>query len=169
MLVSEILKKKGDNVVTTSPSTSVVCIARLFKSLGIGSVVVLGETGAMVGLVTEKNIMHHLAADIGAPLNRPISEIMTTAVTTCVPNDNIRQIMEWMTRLRIRHIPVVSEGRLRGIISIGDVVKYRLEQSSLEINVLRDVARAHTLARPAGSGGPQPGAMSVDRPKKILT
>jgi len=146
MLVSEILKKKGDNVVTASPSTTVVYVARLFTSLGIGSVVVLGEAGEIVGMVTEKNMMHHIADDIGAPPNRPISEIMTTAVTTCVPDDNIRQIMKWMTRRRIRHIPVVSEGRLLGIISIGDVVKQRLEDSSLEINVLRDAARAHTLA-----------------------
>lgn len=154
MLVSEILTKKGDKVVTTSPSTSVVRIAQLFKSLNIGSVVVLGNDGAIAGLVSEKNIIHHIAADIDTPLKWPVSKIMTTAVTTCLPDDDIRQIMAWMTLRRIRHVPVVSEGRLCGIISIGDVVKHRLEESSLEINVLRDVARAHTLGRSAQLGAP---------------
>ena len=150
MLVSEILKRKGDKVVTTSPSTSVFNIARQFKSLNIGSVVVLRDDGVIAGLVSERTIVRHLAADIDAPLKTPVSEIMTTAVTTCSLDDDIRQIMEWMTRRRIRHVPVVSRGRLRGIISIGDVVKHRLEESSLEINVLRDAAQAHSLARLSG-------------------
>ena len=142
MLVSHILEKKGSDVVTTTPGTSIIRIAQLFFSSHIGATVVLEDGGAIVGLVTERDITHHIARTGNEALTATASEIMSTPVVTCKADDKINKIMELMTRRRVRHLPVVVNGNLAGIVSIGDVVKHCLDEAALEINVMRDAARA---------------------------
>ena len=143
MLVSHILEKKGSDVVTTTPGTSIIRVARLFLSAHIGAAVVLDDGRTIVGLVSERDITHHIARARDEALIATAGEIMSTPVVTCKSDDKISDIMELMTRQRVRHLPVVSDGNLAGIVSIGDVVKHCLDENALEINVLRDVARAH--------------------------
>lgn len=141
MLVSHILEKKGSDVVTTTPGTSIIRIARLFLSAHIGAAVVLENGGAIVGLVTERDIAHHIARAGEEALTATAGEIMSTPVVTCKADDEINNIMGLMTRRRVRHLPVVADGNLAGIVSIGDVIKHCLDEAALEINVLRDAAR----------------------------
>jgi len=145
MLVSDVLQNKGDDVVTTSPGTSIVDAARLFSSAHIGAAVVLEDNNSIVGLVSERDIVRYIAEAGHLALSANVDRVMTSPIKTCKPDDKIDRVMERMTRHRLRHFPVLAEGRLAGIISIGDVVKHRLEESDLEIGVLRDVAGAHVL------------------------
>ena len=142
MLVSHILEKKGSDVVTTTPRTSIIDVARLFLSEHIGAAVVLEGNDSIVGLVNERDIVHYIAQAGPLLLSTTVDRIMTSPVKTCKPEDKIDRVMERMTRHRLRHFPVLDEGRLAGIVSIGDVVKHCLDENALEINVLRDVARA---------------------------
>ena len=141
MLVSQILEEKGSDVVTTTPATPIIRIAKLFLSSHIGAAVVMEDGGKIAGLVSERDITHHIARAGDEALIATAGEIMATPVNTCKPDDDIKDIMEMMTRRRVRHLPVVADGTLAGIISIGDVVKHFLDETELEINVLRDVAR----------------------------
>ena len=146
MLVSHILEEKGDDVVTTTPGTSIIRVAQLFDSAHIGAAVVLEDGGTIVGLVSERDIAHHIARAGNEALLATVGEIMSTPVRTCKPDDKINSVMESMTRHRVRHLPVVADGDLAGIVSIGDVVKHCLDETTLEINVLRDAARSRPFA-----------------------
>jgi CBS domain-containing protein len=150
MRVSDVLDHKGREVVTVPAMTSVLGLARLLRSRRIGAVVVVDDNHAMIGIVSERDVVHHIARDGDPALHAPVSDIMSAPVETCAPEDDIRQLMATMTRQRIRHVPVIDHGRLAGIVSIGDVVKHRLADNRLEINVLRDAALAHSIA----AGGP---------------
>lgn len=145
MRVSDILEKKGDMVVTIPAMTSVVGLARLLRARRIGAAVVVGEDQSMIGIVSERDIVNHIARE-GGDLQASVSDIMTAPVEICSPDDNVRHVMEVMTRKRVRHLPVIASGRLAGIVSIGDVVKHRLEDNKLEISVLRDAALARAVA-----------------------
>lgn len=146
MRVSDILDRKGREVVTVPPATSVIGLTRLLRSRRIGAALVTGEDGRMAGIVSERDIVHRIARDGDVALRATVREIMTTEVETCAPDDDIRKVMETMTRRRVRHLPVIDGGRVAGIVSIGDVVLHRLAQNSLEIAVLRDAALAHAVA-----------------------
>jgi len=138
MKVTSILKTKGTGATTTRPLTSIATAARMLRDYHIGALVVSDATGGVLGIITERDIVHGLADRGTALLDLPVSAVMTRAPATCTPDDDIQTVMSRMTRLRVRHLPVMLEGRLHGIVSIGDVVKHRLDELELETNVLRD-------------------------------
>ena len=139
MTVAAILKVKGSHVETTSPETTLYSVAWELKGKNIGALVVMSEDGATIlGMISERDLVRGLS-EHGAQLQAlPVSKVMTTPVLTCTPEERVTAVMVRMTRHRVRHLPVVDGGRLAGIISIGDVVKYRLDELELEANVLRE-------------------------------
>src|SRR5690606_14530256 len=133
-----ILRSKGNRVVTTRPGTSITAAIKRLRMENIGAMVVSEDGERILGIVSERDIIVALAHSGADLLNRPVSEIMTRDVRTCAPGDSVRNLMAEMTQHRIRHLPVVENGKLAGIISIGDVVKKRLEEVEFERDVMRD-------------------------------
>lgn len=129
MRVSDIINRKGGNVVTLSPDASISQLVQFLADHRIGAVVITDEHG-LAGIVSERDIVRYLK-DSGA-MGTPVSSIMTTAVTTCHPDDDVRELATIMTDKRIRHLPVLDDGSLVAIISIGDVVKARLDDLEAE-------------------------------------
>lgn len=138
MKVSDILGTKGNAVTTIRPEAAVSTVVRRLKLEGIGALVVSEDSVQVVGIISERDIVRGLAEDGAELMEKRVLDLMTSPVKTCSLDANIKDIMGVMTRSRIRHLPVVEEGRLVGIISIGDVVKNRLEEVELEADVLRD-------------------------------
>jgi CBS domain-containing protein len=137
MFVSDILGSKGGLVYTISPGTSVAQAAAQLSTRRIGSLVVVDKHGDVAGIVSERDIVRALAQFGDLALDRDVGDIMTRDVVTCDPDDSIDQIMAAMTRGRFRHVPVVKHGELYGLVSIGDVVKARLEEQAQETEALR--------------------------------
>jgi CBS domain-containing protein len=138
MNVEGILRAKGARVVTIKPDASVADLVRGFSDERIGAMVVSVDGHHVDGIVSERDVVRGLA-DVGPDVvRRRVADIMTITVTTCSPTDSVKSLMELMTRLRIRHVPVVVDGRLAGIVSIGDVVKNRLDEMATETSVLRE-------------------------------
>ena len=140
MKVREILDAKGRGVVTVRPEASVSTVVHRLVLERIGALVVSEDGRHIAGVVTESDIVRALAADGAAAVasGRRVAELMTRNVATCTPEDTVKRVMAEMTRRRVRHLPVVEDGGLAGIVSIGDVVKSRLEEVELEADVLRD-------------------------------
>lgn len=138
MTVKAILSAKGGKVVTIEPNTDVAAAARLLAEHRIGAVVVTGADHRVVGIVSERDIVRVLAERGAAALSLPLTEVMTRKVATGSASDTISSIMERMTAGKFRHLPVVEQGRLIGIISIGDVVKLRLHEMEREQDALRE-------------------------------
>jgi CBS domain-containing protein len=138
MSVQAILSSKGGNVLTIEPTASIRAAAKILAVRRIGALVVTGPEQRVIGIVSERDIVHVLAMRGAEALDLPLTEIMTRKVATCSPSDTISSIMERMTAGKFRHVPVVDQGRLAGIISIGDVVKHRLQEMEFEQNALRD-------------------------------
>jgi CBS domain-containing protein len=138
MTVKAILTAKGGDIVTIEPNTSVLAASKLMAERRIGALVVTGADRRLVGIVSERDIVQRLAVDGAATLDLPLNEVMTRKVTTCNPADTISSVMERMTQGKFRHLPVLDQGRLVGIVSIGDVVKHRLEDMEREQSALRD-------------------------------
>lgn len=142
MKVGEILKSKGSKVVTTRPDTKISTLVRLLNLEKIGAVVVSNDGVNILGIVSERDVIRALGGHDSELLDMQVSDLMTREVLTCTLEDTIQSVMMQMTQRRVRHIPVVGEGKLCGIISIGDVVKNRLEELELETNLLRDYITA---------------------------
>ncbi len=137
MTVEAILKRKGQSVVTTGPTTSIKSAAELMREKNIAALMVMnGE--ATLGIVTERDIVRAFARDGVAMGSKPVQDIMTAKLITGTPGDSVKHVMEVMTNKRIRHFPVYQDGKLAGLVSIGDVVRHRLQDLELEKNVLRD-------------------------------
>lgn len=131
MRISDVLRNKGATVATITPETSVAGLLTELCVHNIGAMVVVSPDG-LLGIVSERDIVRMLH-DVGAELlTRPVSDIMTTLVATCSPEDSVDSLSVLMTNNRVRHVPVVVEGRLAGIVSIGDVVKTRMEELERE-------------------------------------
>lgn len=141
MHVSEILKNKGSDVVSMGPGESVLEIARLLSAKHIGAIVIRDGGGAIIGIISERDIIHAIAAKGERALEMPACDVMTREVISCTADDIITGVMNTMTTRRIRHVPVIEDGDLKGMVSIGDIVKYRLEETALEARVMRDYAR----------------------------
>ena len=127
MSVSHILKSKGRDVITANAQDKLKSIAQILSSKRIGAIVILGANGKIEGIVSERDVVRCLAAEGAKALEVPVSKIMTKGVKTCSDDDSETELMALMTENRIRHLPVVNQGKLGGMISIGDVVKFRIE------------------------------------------
>jgi CBS domain-containing protein len=127
MRIADVLRNKGASVATITPETSVAGLLTELTVHNIGAMVVVSPDG-LVGIVSERDVVRKLHEMGGDILMRPVSEIMTTTVATCSPTDSLNSISALMTNNRVRHVPVMANGRLAGIVSIGDVVKTRLEE-----------------------------------------
>ena len=142
MTVHSILTRKGSTVCIIEPTASLAEAAKSLAHHGIGALVVMGAEGQTVGIISERDIVRALSAMGRAALEMPVAEIMTRKVTTCSRNDKLVDLMRRMTEGKFRHFPVIEEGRLVGIVSIGDVVKSRLEELEQESNALREYIRS---------------------------
>jgi CBS domain-containing protein len=137
MTVAAILASKGRRVLTTTGAARVEDAAVTLSKHNIGALVVTAGAQDIVGIVSERDIVRALAAGGAAVLDGPVAAIMTRDVTTCSEGETINEVMAKMTGGRFRHLPVVSEGRLTGIVSIGDVVKARIEEVERDASDLR--------------------------------
>jgi CBS domain-containing protein len=138
MTVAAILKHKGAKVDTVQPTATVQQVCDLLSSRKIGAAVVVGAAHEVVGVVSERDIVHVLSRHGARGLDRSIDEIMTRQVATCRLTDSAHDLMEMMTTGRFRHVPVVEGGRLVGIVSIGDIVKRRIEDAELDRSSMRE-------------------------------
>jgi CBS domain-containing protein len=143
MKVDAILKAKGARVATTRPDLTVETATHRLKMENVGALVVSNEDKTILGMISERDILQGLAAHGPALLDMRVDELMSLGVPICARDDTVTKVMAQMTRERVRYLPVVEEGRLVGIVSIGDVVKTRLGEIELETNVLRDVYLAN--------------------------
>lgn len=142
MKVADILSEKGDRVVTVRPGETIANLAQRLRLEGVGAMIVSEDGAHIDGIISERDIAHGLAEHGAAILDMQVVNLMTRSVVTCAPGDTIADISRTMTRRRVRHLPVETGGRLAGIVSVGDVVKHRLDEMELEANVLRDYAIA---------------------------
>lgn len=138
MKVSSILKSKGTHVETVSPDATVYRAAWELKLKNIGALVVSEDAITVQGVISERDIVAGLTEHGQQLLSLPVRRVMAPATVTCAPDDTLTAVMARMTRHRARHVPVVDGGRLTGIVSIGDIVKHRLDELELETNVLRE-------------------------------
>ena len=138
MFVARILDDKGHEVVTADPDESVASIAATLSERRIGAMPVSSPGGALVGIVSERDVVAALAEHGRDALERPVEEIMTRRVITCTRADHIDDLMARMTEGRMRHLPVLEGDELVGIVSIGDVVKARMGEIEAEAQALKD-------------------------------
>jgi CBS domain-containing protein len=129
-------------VISVRPTESIETLSHRLRLARIGAMVVLGEGGALDGIISERDVIHGIAEHGASCLELTVADLMTQRVITCTPEDSVTRIARQMTENRIRHLPVVVGTKLVGVVSVGDVVKNRLEEMSLEASVLRDLAAA---------------------------
>lgn len=138
MNVATILKLKGREVVTASPDTPLLEIARLLGQHKIGCIVIAEDDGKVVGIVSERDIVHELARAGASALEEPVEACMTKTVVNCHESDTMDRLMSEMTAHRFRHMPVLDRGRLIGLVSIGDVVRMRIAEAEMEAAAMRE-------------------------------
>ncbi|MFD0729409.1 CBS domain-containing protein [Planotetraspora mira] len=136
MLIGSILQGKGTSVATVRPQATVTELLATLAELNIGAVVVSDDGATIAGIVSERDIVRRLHEQGAGILGHPVSSIMTSDVRTCAPDANVDELRRTMTNHRIRHVPVVRNGRLAGIVSIGDVVKNTIEELETEKDAL---------------------------------
>lgn len=132
MNISSILADKGTNVITAGPDAPLGAVSKTLADNRIGAIVILEGGEKVCGIVSERDIVRQVAARGGAALDEPISVCMTKKVVSCDRQSTIDEVMGIMTRHKFRHIPVIEGGKLIGIVSIGDVVKHKIEQAERE-------------------------------------
>lgn len=137
MNVAAILKGKGRAVATARPETSLQTIIEKLTAKRIGAIIIVGANGTVAGIISERDIIRAIAERGAGCLERPVSEFMTRQVVICSEADTLDQLMATMTAGRFRHIPVVEDGALVGIVSIGDVVKHHIAEVEMEASALR--------------------------------
>jgi len=147
LLVVEILEEKGDRVVSTRPGAQVSEVANTLRQENIGAALVRGADGSLLGVISERDIVRGIAEHGAETLQKSASDLMTTTVITCTPDTNTEELMEKMLSSRIRHVPVVREGELLGVVSIGDVMKNVVTElasikDTLEQQVIKSAAWA---------------------------
>ncbi|MDE2581160.1 MAG: CBS domain-containing protein [Rhodospirillales bacterium] len=141
MMISDVLDSKGRGVASLLPEDSVATAIGVLADRGIGAVIVQDRWQKMQGLFSERDLVRLLAKHGAAVLSRPLQTVMTRAVITCRLQDRIEAALTTMTVHKVRHLPVLDQAQLVGIVSIGDLVKYRLDEKALEANVLLEIAR----------------------------
>src|SRR6185437_12522255 len=143
MTVASLLGGKGHHVTTIRTTDKVSTAVEKLNEERIGALVVVDRWGKLAGMFSERDVVRGLAQNGAAALDYEVHELMTPDVTTCTPDDRIETAMEVMTAHRFRHLPVMDGDKIVGLVSIGDLVKYRLDEKEIEANVLLDIARAH--------------------------
>jgi CBS domain-containing protein len=138
MNVARILAEKGSSVVTVSPDKTLEDVIQILADKRIGALVVAQADGSVAGIISERDIMRALAQHGGSAFDAPVSSHMTAAVTTCNKSATIEEVMALMTDGRFRHVPVCEDGRLIGLVSIGDVVARKIATVEAEHQALRD-------------------------------
>jgi CBS domain-containing protein len=138
MTVSILLAAKGREVTCIEPGVTTKSAIALLAEKRIGAVLVLGADHRIVGILSERDIVRAIADGGAAALDEPVSRWMTRKVSTCTESETIASLMERMTEGKFRHLPVVDQGRLVGIVSIGDVVKHRLQEMERDSAAMRD-------------------------------
>ena len=138
MKVQAMLSAKGNEVATTLPENVISTVIRKLKLEGVGALVVSEDGDHVVGIISERDVVRGLAEHGAELLDMQVADLMTRNVKTCSPEDDLKHVMTEMTRSRIRHLPVTVDGGLCGIVSIGDVVKTRLDELETETSALRD-------------------------------
>ena len=138
MIVSQILREKGHDVYTVFKEFSVKEVSAPLAEKRIGAVVVTDQADAVEGIISERDVVRGLAQHGSSILDKKVEELMTKNVITHGLDDHIDDLMQEMSKSRIRHLPILDDGKLVGVISIGDVVKNRVEELEAEGNMLRD-------------------------------
>src|SRR5262245_18910228 len=138
MNVTSILKAKGRAVSTARPDASLLDIVQKLGAKKIGAIVVVGDNGHVAGIISERDVIRAVSEHGTAALNISVSEVMTKSVVSCQESSAIDELMEMMTKGRFRHLPVIEDGALVGIISIGDVVKHHLAEVEMEVSAMRN-------------------------------
>lgn len=139
MRISEVIRRKGAAVITIRPDATVRDLLRVLEENGIGALVVSEDEGAtLVGIVSERDVVRALHHDGASVLDAQVSALMTAEVATCLPEDDLESLARVMTERRVRHLPVVVEGRLKAVVSIGDIVKHRIDELQAERDQLVD-------------------------------
>jgi CBS domain-containing protein len=138
MHVKNILSVKGSNVLSIEPTATLEIAVRTLAQHKIGALLVLGPDRRIIGILSERDIVRVLAEQGASALTQPLAQVMTRKVFTCSPSETISVIMERMTAGKFRHVPVIDQDQVVGVVSIGDVVKYRLQEMEHESAALRD-------------------------------
>jgi CBS domain-containing protein len=138
MNIAQILKSKGRAVATARPDATLSEIIARLAQKKIGAIVVVGDNGEVVGILSERDVIRRLAERGQAALQEPASQIMTAAVISCQESSTLDELMELMTQGRFRHVPVIEDGALVGIVSIGDIVKHHIAEVEMEVTAMRD-------------------------------
>src|SRR5262245_15001068 len=138
MNVAAILRQKGRAVTTASPTATLLEIANKLAAKRIGAIVIVGARGEVSGIISERDIIRELSARGSDCLTCPVADTMTRQVVTCQETDTLDELMAMMTARRFRHLPVVTDGALVGIVSIGDVVKHHVAEVEMEATAMRD-------------------------------
>jgi CBS domain-containing protein len=146
MRLADILREKPHRLVWLPPTATAPEAAALMKDEAVGAVLVCDEAGRALGLVSERELALALVADGAAVFRRRLSELMSVGGPTATPGDSLQAVMRVMTERRARHVPIVEDGVVVGVVSIGDVLKSRLAEKVQEIAVLQDLARSAWLA-----------------------
>jgi CBS domain-containing protein len=141
MLISDVLRAKGSEVVKIRQTESVTAAVRKLADRRIGALLVEDQWMKPVGIFSERDFVNAMAKQAGAALDLTVQQLMSSPMVTCKPSDRIDAVMATMTTKKIRHLPVMEGGNLLGMISIGDLVKHRLDEKELEASVLLEIAR----------------------------
>ncbi len=141
MLIADVLHSKGHDVVKVRPTDSIMVAVRKLSERRIGALVVEDQWMKLVGIFSERDFVNAIAHDGAAALDHEVQQLMSSRVITCRSSDRIDAALAAMTLAKIRHLPVVDDGQLRGSVSIGELVTHRLDEKELEANVLLELSR----------------------------
>ena len=138
MIIKSILSAKGSGVISIEPTATLAAAVAMLAKHRVGALLVFGPDRRVIGILSERDIVRALAERGAGVLNEPLSQVMTRNVVTCSESDSVGVLMERMTTGRFRHLPVVEQDQVIGIVSIGDVVKHRLQEIEEEAGALRN-------------------------------
>lgn len=137
MNIAQILKAKGRAVATARPDTTLTEVSEKLAQKKIGAIVVVGDSGKVVGIISERDVIRAISEQGASVLTKPVSDFMTRSVVSCNELTTLDEMMALMTSHRFRHMPVMEDGALVGIVSIGDIVKHHLAEIELEVTAMR--------------------------------
>ncbi|MBI1650637.1 CBS domain-containing protein [Hyphomicrobium sulfonivorans] len=137
MNIGQVLKAKGRTVATARPDATLLDIISKLTNKRIGAIVIVGDNGDVAGIVSERDVVRKLGERGPDVLSEPVAKTMTTNVITCQEHTTLDELMEVMTQGRFRHVPVIEDGALVGIVSIGDIVKHHIAEVEMEVTAMR--------------------------------